>query len=271
MNTPFAAVLALGLSAAPSVAAETAPGRVDLEGVVPHARTVVAAVVEAGRRNARLPGRGTPGAEAPFRRTGDELTAYYVRAAAAAARRLPDEHAAAAFLLGIGVALDDSDLLRSNLLTAALWRQIEAPAARAERLEVLGTPTVHGRHDLCQHFAVSAALTAAAGPRAAETAGVFKEMLDARPGGSGFSFADLAADLAGIAFAEELTRTPRRLADVARSFAIADYAVPPAGLPEGLSQAEFARRYGSVSDERFRRRQEDIRKQIHALPPYQSP
>jgi hypothetical protein len=116
------ALLALGLAGAPPARGEPAPmpDRVDLEAIVPHARAVVAAVVEAGRRNARLPARGTPGAEAPFRRTGDDLTTYYIREAATATRRLPAEHAAAAFLLGIGIALDDSDLLRNQVLTGLL-------------------------------------------------------------------------------------------------------------------------------------------------------
>jgi hypothetical protein len=269
MKTPLAA-LAVALTCICPAVGDPAPARPDLEAIIPHARSVVAAVVEAGRRNARLPARGTPGA-APLRRRDDELTAYYVRAAAAAARRVPAEHAVSAFLLGIGVALDDSDLLRNNPVTAPLWRQIESPAARADRLEVLGKPTVHGRHDLCQHFAVSGALTAVAGPRAAEAAGVLKEVLDARPGGSGFSFADLAADLAGVAFADELARSPRRLAEVARSFAVEDFTVPPAGLPEGLSQSAFARQYGSTADERFLAKVGEIRKSIRSLPAYQDP
>jgi hypothetical protein len=267
-----AALLALvAARASPARGEPPEPARVDVEGIVPHARAVVAAVVEAGRRNARLPARGTPGAEAPLRRAGDELTTYYIREAAAAARRLPAEHAVGGFLLGIGIALDDSDLLRDQPLTGLLWKQVEPAEARAARLEVLGKPAVHGRHDLCQHFAVSGALTAVAGPKAAETAGLLKEVLDARPGGSGFSFADLSADFAGVAFAQELLRSPRRLADVARSFAVADFAAPPAGLPEGLSQADFARQYGSTGDQRFLRKQEEIRKAIRALPGYQTP
>jgi hypothetical protein len=268
MRTSLVVIL-LGLRAWPAAAAEP-PARPDLDAVVPHAREVVAAVVEAARRNARLPLSTEKGAEAPFRRTDDELTAHYVREAAAAARRLPAEQAVPAFLLGVGVALDDSDLLRKNFLTGPLWLKIEPDEARAERLKVIGKPTVHGRHDLCQHFAVSGALTAAAGPRAAEAAGLRKEQLDARPGGSGFSFADLSADYAGVAFAQELLKEGRTLAEVARSFAVADFASPPAGLPEGLSEKEFARQYGSVRDERFRRKQEEIRKLIRALPGYQA-
>ncbi|HTU89521.1 MAG TPA: hypothetical protein VMF69_05435 [Gemmataceae bacterium] len=232
-----------------------------------NARTVLTAIVKAAGENHRLPQRGAAGARAPFRRGGDELTVYYVRAAAVAARRLPEKEAAPAFLLALGIALDDSSLLRSNLLTRGLWRKVETDDARKRRLAVLDEPTLHGRHDLAQHFSVSAALTVAAGSQAAESAGILKEMLDSR-GGSGFSFADLSADFAGIAFARRLLDKPAKLADIEKSFHIGDYAISPRGLPEGLTAEEFAKKYGSLKDERFLRLQEDIRKRIAALPGY---
>jgi hypothetical protein len=229
------------------------------------ARTVLAAVVEAAERNRRLPVRGEAD-DGPFRHKGDELTETYVRAAARAARRLPAEQRAPAFLLALGIALDDSDLIRNNPLTRDLWRRVEPDADRARRLRVLGEPTVRGRHDLAQHFSVSAALTAVHGKTAAEAAGILKEMLDARPGGSGFSFADLAADFAGVAFAERLVRDPDRLAGVEQAFRVADYTLTPRGLPEGLSQADFSRRYGSTRDERFRKEVAALRKRLSELP-----
>lgn len=232
-----------------------------------NAQTVLAALVKAASENHRLPQRNTPGARVPFRRVGDELTVYYVRAAAAAARRLPEKEAAPAFLLALGIALDDSSLLRSNLLTRNLWRKIETDDARKERLAVLGEPTLHGRHDLAQHFSVSAALTAAAGPQAAESAGILKEMLDSQ-GGSGFSFADLSADFAGIAFARRLLDKPALLAKIEKSFRIGDYAIAPRGLPEGFTAAEFAKKYGSIKDERYLKLEKDIRKRIADLPGY---
>jgi hypothetical protein len=258
------------LSASIVVAAHTgqadSPRKPDTEKLAENAQTVLAAIVKAADANQRLPERAA-GARPSFRRTGDDLTVYYVRAGAAAARRLPEKQAAAAFLLALGIALDDSTLLRSNLLTRALWRKVEPDDARKQRLAVLGTPTLHGRHDLAQHFSVSAALTAVSGAQAAESAGILKEMLDSR-GGSGFSFADLSADFAGIAFARRLLDKPTQLAEVEKQYRIGDYAISPRGLPEGLTAAEFEKQYGSLKDERFRRLQADIRKRIEALPGY---
>jgi hypothetical protein len=255
-------------------AAQNTPTR-DLGKLAENARTVLAAIVKAADENHRLPPPPSPpllggkgeGARAPFRRSGEELTVYYVRTAAAAARKLPEKEGASAFLLALGIALDDSPLLRTNLLTRRLWRKVESDDARKQRLAVLGEPALHGRHDLAQHFSVSAALTAAAGPQAAESAGILKEKLDSR-GGSGFSFADLSADFAGIAFARQLLAKPERLADIEKSFRIDDYTISPRGLPEGLTAAQFEKQYGSLTDERYLRVQEDIRKRIAALPGY---
>ena len=232
-----------------------------------NARTVLAAVVKAAGDNHRLPQRsGVDGVA--FRRTDDELTAYYIRTAAKAARELPEKDAAPAFLLALGIALDDSTTVRGNLLTRRLWHKVESGEARKLRLSVLGEPMLFGRHDLAQHFAVSAALTATAGPESAESAGVLKEMLDSRAGGSGFSFADLSADFAGIAFARRLLDKPSRLVGIEKSFRTADYALSPRGLPEGLTAEQFAKQYGSLKDERYLRLQSDIRKRIAELPGY---
>lgn len=237
------------------------------ETLADNARTVLAAIVKSAADNQRLPQKEKLGTRAPFRRSGDDLTEYYVRAAATAARRLPEKEAAPAFLLALGIALDESSLLRDNFLTRSLWRRVESSEARKQRLAVLGSPTLHGRHDLAQHFSVSAALTAVTGPTAAESAGVLKEVMDSR-GGSGFSFADLSADFAGIALARRLLDKPGRLADIEKSFRIGDYALSPRGLPEGMQAADFAKKYGSLKDERYLRLQEGIRKRIGGLPGY---
>jgi hypothetical protein len=233
---------------------------------VEHARAVLAAIVAAGKKNRELPLPGDAKAGQASRRTKDELTAYYFREAAAAAQRVPAEHQAAAFLLALGIGLDDDMLMRKNPVTRRLWLQIESDDERKKRLEVIGEPTVQGRHDLCQHFVVSCALTAQLGVKNAEAAGVMKEMLDARPGGSGFSFADLSADLAGVTFAKGIIADPKLLAKVEKSFVVADYALSPKGLVEGLTEEEFAKQYGGVTDKRFLSRLEELRADVLALP-----
>ena len=63
-----------------------------------------------------------------------------------------------------------------------------------------------GRRDLSQHFLVSAALALTLDEETALNIGISKEHADSAAGGSGFSMADLVADMAGIRFAEVATR-----------------------------------------------------------------
>jgi len=56
------------------------------------------------------------------------------------------------------------------------------------------------------------------GAQLAETAGVLKEQLDSRPGGTGFSFGDLSADLAGVTFASRLKKGDLPLKSLAVRF-----------------------------------------------------
>ena len=174
------------------------------------ARSVVQAVTDAAADNRLLPEKSGGGVT---RSSGDDLTELYVRRAAAAARKLPPDVAAAAFLLGIGVALDDSTLVRNSPVVGEYWRHIEPDFARTTRVPLLGNPTMRQRHNSAQHFAVSAALAVLFGSGNAEAAGIGKEMSDARSGGSGFSFADYLADLAAS------TSPPRSATAASRSSA----------------------------------------------------
>src|SRR5262245_20622253 len=100
------------------LSAPAAPAKKELP--VDAARKVIAAVVEAARQNTR----------AARPRKGDELTTFYVAAAARAARNLPAEESAPAFLLAVAVALDTSALLRKNPVTGKLWARLESDAER---------------------------------------------------------------------------------------------------------------------------------------------
>ena len=101
--------------------------------------------------------------------------------------------------------------------------------------------TLGGRGDLRQHFIVSAALKIASDSGMAFAIGEFKELLDSNRGGSGFSFDDIAADRAGIRFAETLFAGGKRAElktsklDQLRS----EKAIMPSikGLPSGMTEA----------------------------------
>jgi len=213
--------------------------------------------------------QGNSEAGAGQRLRGDQLTNRYIRAAAKAANDLPKAHGPRVFLAAIGVAIDDSDLLLANPLTRHICQQIEPPDERARRLKVLGAPTMRGRHDLAQHFAVSAFLTAEMGGVVAEAAGLAKELLDAQAGG-GFSFADLAADRAGIRFAERVAAGDFELRDLARGFLVQDYMPAVDGLPEGIRALALEDEYGGTAGERFQALVVEIDNRIRSLPCYRA-
>ncbi|MFO7905111.1 MAG: M12 family metallo-peptidase, partial [Pirellulaceae bacterium] len=163
----------------------------------------------------------------------DELTEFYIRRAARAAIKLPEETAPSAFLLGLGIAMDDSDILLSNPITAEFCRKVESRTDRRERQRTLGAPTLLGRRDLARHFFLSAYLTVAVGAEAAESAGLAKELADSRSR-SGFSYRDLAANAAGIRFAEHVLDGTLLLSELADDLAASDLMPKVSDLPEGV-------------------------------------
>ena len=99
------------------------------------------------------------------RLSGDALTDHYVRRAATAAIRLPKKYAADAFLLSLGTALEESNVLRGSPNLGPFCKLIESDVQRGRRLAALGSPTMRSRRDLARHFVVSAALTVSLGHR----------------------------------------------------------------------------------------------------------
>jgi hypothetical protein len=128
------------------------------------------------------------------------------------------------------------------------------------------TFTLRGRTDFVQHFLISAGIAAAGGGRLADAVGLFKELDDSR-GGSGFSFTDLAANRAGVRFAQAATgpqaaRVQALLADGAD-----DSLLMPVvkDLPEFMPEDEFVRRFGGPGDPRYRQVADEIERRIAAL------
>ncbi len=234
-----------------------------LEPLTGAAREVVLAITQAARRNHTAAGEGRAVL------SGDRLTEHLVRSAAAAAKELPEAVGPRGLLLGLGIGLDDSTALRDFPLFSDLCRSIESDEERQQRLDVLGSPTMRGRRDLAQHFYVSAALGVMLGPQEAEVVGLLKEVRDAR-GGSGFSFADLNADLAGVAFAVYLTEANTPIGRLAELFTVKDFLPEHKGLAEGIPWEQFAATYGTQGDKLFERERAAIRRNIAELPPYRS-
>ncbi len=162
---------------------------------------------------------------------------------------------------------------RAAILTLALYvtgRHVGAvvPAARAWPRPRLLRVTLNGRDDFPQHFLVSAALVIEGTTPLAQVIGVYKEVADSQ-GGSGFSFNDLAANRAGQRFGEAARADPGGL-QARLAGGVDDRSLMPdvADLPEFLSAADFARRYGGVGAPDYERVLADIERRVAALPLY---
>ena len=199
--------------------------------------------------------------------TGDELTNLYVRQAALSASSLRSSNAKRAMLLALGIFIDDTRTLRSLPGISNFIERVELEELRNERLKVLGEPTMRERPDLTKHFLVSAHLVVAGGKLATSAAGLAKEMKDAQ-GGTGFSFVDMAANHAGIAFAEHVLSGELPLADLALRFHVDDYLPTLRGLEEGLSTADLQKNYGGAALPEIAKAIEQIKQRVLNLPAY---
>lgn len=158
-------------------------------------------------------------------------------------------------------------LVLATYLAEARLRDI-VPEARNWPRPRLVKLTLLKRYDSAQHFAVSAALAAWAGEPVANAIGVYKELDDARYG-TGFSFADLAADRAGTRFGELVAGNAGRL-DLALAGDLADADLAPvlSDLPEYLYLPEFERRFGGPGNPAYLREVAEIERRLAGLPLY---
>jgi hypothetical protein len=169
--------------------------------------------------------------------------------------------------VALGIGLDRSGLLAKLPGSSSLAQAIEPASERTIRLNMIGEPAMRGRQDLAEHFFVSAYIAATMGGDAARAAGVAKELVDAH-GGSGFSFADIAADRAGVRFAEGVLNNRLKLGTIAQGFSVITFMPAIDNLPEGLTAVEVAKRFGTQKDARFLKELRAIDQRIHLLPPY---
>jgi hypothetical protein len=127
-----------------------------------------------------------------------------------------------------------------------------------------------GRNDLSRHYWVSAALTVLSDPQRALTVGLSKELMDSTPGGSGFSFVDMAANATGIRLAVAATRDQASAHDlqvrVREDEYVAKLLPSVDGLPEQLSRDALQSDLGGLGGSETRRLLDEIDRRISALP-----
>lgn len=101
---------------------------------------------------------------------------------------------------------------------------------------------LRNRGDLSKHFLISAGLAVSTNSQLANLIGVAKEVDDS-DGGSGFSFADLAADKAGVKLGESAIKSDEKALLIQQQMAQIsgedDFMPTINNLPEGISKIEF--------------------------------
>jgi hypothetical protein len=129
-------------------------------------------------------------------------------------------------------------------------------------------PVLAGRKDLSLHFIFSAAIKLLSQKGISIAVGEFKELMDRGQGGSGYSFIDLAADLAGAHFAD-LAVNPQTAKTLQTTMMGSPnenlFMVSIDGLDEGLSKSQFIDQYGEVDSERYKQIVDKINQRINDL------
>ncbi|MEG3766596.1 hypothetical protein [Alteromonas sp. 14N.309.X.WAT.G.H12] len=133
-------------------------------------------------------------------------------------------------------------------------------------------PQLRGRNDLARHFLISAALKVLSEQGVTLAIGEFKELMDRAMGGSGYSFVDLTADMAGVEFARVAT-TPETARAFQQTLSVIqdENTIMPAidGLVEGLSKQAFIDKYEKVDSPAYLQEVERIRQRLRQIPLYQ--
>lgn len=183
-----------------------------------------------------------------------------------AARPLPDLIAAAIPETATSTDDDRAALVALAMIAVAPEAgRIAGDAALTARTcdDAQGEPLLLDRADLAKHWSLSAALAAAYGPNMSATVGLWKEVADSGADGSGFSYVDLAADRSGVLAATQLSNSSEAAATRIWLRQAGERDLLPIrklALLEGMSEADYARRYTNVDSTRHA----DVVKRIDA-------
>lgn len=133
--------------------------------------------------------------------------------------------------------------------------------------------TLGDRVDLQQHFIYSAAIEVFSSQGISDLIGEVKELLDTSEGGTGFSFADLQADKAGVKFAQLATANDLSALKVQKLLANtnSEQDIFPAvtNLPEGIKINDFDLSYQNVESSQYQLILDEISSRLAQVPLYQ--
>lgn len=130
-------------------------------------------------------------------------------------------------------------------------------------------PVLANRQDLSLHFIFSAAIKLLSEQGISVAVGEFKELMDRGKGGSGYSFVDLTADMAGANFAALAVdpRTAEKIQDIMSSEASESLFFPSiAGFDEGMDKSKFRQKYTNIESKEYLKVVEEIEKRMGEMP-----
>lgn len=150
-------------------------------------------------------------------------------------------------------------------LSAAIHAEtaLAGPPPNAHLVRILG------RRDLVQHLATSIALQITGNSELANALGEIKEFTDTAPGGTGFSFADLAAGRVGALLAQQALdplsarHVQKQLANTRNPH---DFFPRLDDFPQVLQQADFERIYHDFDSPSYQAAITEIDARIQSLP-----
>jgi hypothetical protein len=168
--------------------------------------------------------------------------------------------------------------------TAALWaiiivhgnvdfgKYIGVEYDTSDRLFI--STTLRGRQDLKLHFLYSAFLEQLGQVKVANRIGELKELLDTNTNGSGYSFADLAADKAGAMFSKKLGESDEIAIRVIETIANTNdeslFFPFVHDLPEGYKSSKFKQVIGSIDSDIYKKLENKIDLRIRNLVAFSS-
>jgi hypothetical protein len=130
-------------------------------------------------------------------------------------------------------------------------------------------PVLANRQDLSLHFIFSAAIKLLSDQGISIAVGEFKELMDRGNGGSGYSFIDLTADMAGANFATLAVdpRTAKQIQNIMSVEATEALFFPNIdGFDEGMNKSQFRQKYSDIESAEYLEVINEIERRMSRLP-----